>query len=856
MTPANPDPLDPSLSARNMPADTEDTSAPSRGVDVFQLVFWLALLVAVGAALVAILRPDAVGRTGPVLLIAIAAGLLVSLVWMLKGAGRRLGYFPGSGAGDALVRDQPQALAWIDALDEPALVTEGSGGCVAANAAFDELTRMVGVSPDPARPVAVDRLFGAHPGLNAPLFRLARAARAGKVHAESLPPVALGQESQPVRFDISVAPLRSNRALWRVRRRETPVLTSAQETDGGMDLYIEDAPVGFFMARGTGVVTYMNAFLRDRLGLPRDIGRTRVDDILTTASVKSLRRDRRATGPIPLDLTFQARNGVETRLASITNWSGKGADALSRTFVIEPTGLRPLMQTTPRPVRADANPVFEASPVAEAMLEGETLMDARILDANPAFVELSDGMAVPGTVLASLFGDVESASQFAERLPVDSSTPVEFILAADVPTPISLQISKDASGRPVHAYLFDLSKMKELELRVAHGEKMQSIGTLVGGVAHDFNNMLTGIMLACDTLLQRHSIGDPSFEGLQTINQYSARGAELVSLLQAFSRKQTLKQDILNITDLLSEFRVMVVPMLGSNIEMKIVHGSNLPLVRADKTQISNALFNLATNARDAMRETNGGTLKIVTRRASTDEVSGERLSFMDSDECLCIEFSDTGTGMPPEVLEKIFEPFYTTKDPGKGTGFGLANVRGIVNQSKGDIIAFSKIGEGTTFRIYLPPLPGEDAEAYAARQAAESAKGGDHRPRDMAGRGRIMLVEDEDAVRSLAANFLTSRGYHVIEAEDGEAALEILEQGDTEIDLLISDVAMPGIDGPSLVIKAEKWLGSARVLFISGYTERDLSSSPQDKRPTSFLSKPFTMTQFAERVKEELQAG
>jgi len=382
---------------------------------------------------------------------------------------------------------------------------------------------------------------------------------------------------------------------------------------------------------------------------------------------------------------------------------------------------------------------------------------------------------------------------------------------------------------------------------------MQAIGQLAGGVAHDFNNLLTAIQLRLDELLQRHAVGDPSYEGLNEIRQTAVRAADLVRKLLDFSRKRTVQREALELGELISESEVLLRRLLREDVRLETEYGRNLPLVRADKSALENAVMNLAVNARDAVRAQGGGVVKIRTARLS--HVQAQDLGYADltagPGEVALIEVADNGPGIPLDVREKIWEPFFTTKPVGEGTGLGLSTVYGIVKQADGWIHVTCPPSGGTVFRIFLPVyIPPEGPvvapEAPAPRQQA----------RDLSGAGRILFVEDEDAVRGVAARLLRARGYEVLEAADGEAALVLAEEYAGKIDLLISDVIMPGIDGPTLLKKARIYLGSAPVMFISGYAEAEFSDLLEDEPGVTFLPKPLDIKTLAERVKQQLQAA
>ena len=378
---------------------------------------------------------------------------------------------------------------------------------------------------------------------------------------------------------------------------------------------------------------------------------------------------------------------------------------------------------------------------------------------------------------------------------------------------------------------------------------MQAIGQLAGGVAHDFNNLLTAIQLRLDELLQRHPVGDPSYEGLVEIRQTGVRAADLVRKLLAFSRKQTVQRVVLDLGELISEFEVLLRRVLREDVKLVTDYGRDPPSVRADKSQIETAIMNLAVNARDALLSSKGtGTVKIRTARLSQAEAQAAGYPAAPGEMAL-IEVSDDGPGIAPEVISKIFDPFFTTKPVGEGTGLGLATVYGIVKQSDGWISVDSKLGEGVAFRIFLPTHAPVSTPAASDPPKPRVA-------RDLSGSGRILFVEDEDSVRNVAARLLRARGYEVIEAADGEEALLLAEEWAGKIDLLISDVIMPGIDGPTLLKKARPYLGSAPVMFISGYAEAEFSDLLEGEEGVSFLPKPIDIKTLAERVKQQLQGA
>jgi len=390
--------------------------------------------------------------------------------------------------------------------------------------------------------------------------------------------------------------------------------------------------------------------------------------------------------------------------------------------------------------------------------------------------------------------------------------------------------------------LKDNSEEDRLKRQVAQATKMQAVGQLAGGVAHDFNNILTAILGYCDLMLMRHSPGDSDYDDIQQIRSNTNRAAGLTRQLLAFSRQQTLRPQLLQLPDVISEVSNLLKRLLGETVSLQVKHGRNLGAVRADPGQLEQVIVNLAVNARDAMP--GGGTLTLQTYSVSPADVRRMGSDIMPPADYTALKVSDTGTGIPPEILAKIFEPFFTTKEVGKGTGLGLSTVYGIVKQSGGFIFADSELGEGASFTIYLPVHRAEAAPAPTKGKAAESAG-------ELWGSGTVLLVEDEAMVRAVAERALTRHGYTVLTAENGEAALEILAAAD-KVDLMISDVVMPTMDGPTTVREARKTHPDLPILFISGYAEEQLRNSIDLER-VAFLAKPFSVQKLAEAARDAL---
>lgn len=848
--------------------------APSKGFDWIQLGFWSALVIAGGAAGMALTWSDAVGPSGAVLVIALAAMALVLVLWAVRGAGRRLGVFPERGAAEAAAQSTKRHV-WLEALNEPALISDRGGASVAANQAYQELAQLAHEVGDSAHAPSVDRLFSSNPGMAAPIYRLSKAAKAGVARTEMLPALLFGDSLTATQFEASVAPLGKTRSLWRLRKVEAAVAAAGGSVDARA-LYVEDAPVGFFSARRDNRIVYINQTLRQMLGLPDGEQALRLEDIMRPEGLKLVKREVRGQSSQRAEVILRARDGVETAATLITTWAGKGSDALTRSIVYVANASE---QTVRRsgPAQPSAAPataeeraaasrmddtMFTDAPLGIVRLDGEGVESAVMLDANRALIEMAGGRAQPGTRFADLFVADQGAAALAEELSKALDGARTFKLAGSKDRSADVFVMLDRQGRPAAAYVIDTTEKRLLEQRLAQGEKLQALGNMAGGLAHEFNNMLAGIILNVDKLQIRHPPGDPTFFELKSINEFAARGAQLIRTMLAFTRQQVFRPEVFDVTDALSDYYTLLRDIIDERIKLDIVHGRDLPRIRADKGQLETVVTNLCTNARDAMIDKSGGG-RLLIRTSRSDAAAARKDGFThvtDGDYAL-IEVVDDGGGIPPDILEKIFEPFFTTKAEGKGTGLGLATCYGIVKQLGGFIYPVSKVGRGTTFKIFLPAWTGvmEEApvesmlDAPTATPLSESTQstrsGG-----DLAGRGSILLVEDEDGVRGIAAQLLQSFGYSVIEASDGEKALEIIKEHAGSIDLLISDVVMPGMDGPALLKEARPWLTNTRVMFISGYAERDLAKTLEDDRAISFLPKPFTLKQLAERVKAELK--
>jgi len=449
---------------------------------------------------------------------------------------------------------------------------------------------------------------------------------------------------------------------------------------------------------------------------------------------------------------------------------------------------------------------------------------------------------------------------------------------------------EDRDAEAAIVYVLEITGQRSLENQVNQRARMESVGQLAGGIAHDFNNVLSAIMMATDFLLNAHKPTDPSFQDIMQIKQNANRAASLVRQLLAFSRRQTLRPQVLDLGERLEDLRIMLSRLIGEKVKLEVKHDRDLWPVKADISQFEQVIVNLAVNARDAMP--NGGRLDVRTANVDAAEAARMQYKGMPAADYVLVEVADTGTGIPPDIIDKIFDPFFSTKDVGKGTGLGLSTVYGIVKQTGGFIYPDSAPGRGTTFRIFLPrhvpdaaeeasgvvspakqaaifadeepagsapaevPTAGETPAARSSHSAAPVAPASPAAA-DLTGQGTILLVEDEEGLRALNARGLTSRGYSVLEAGNGVEAIEVLAQNGGRVDLVVSDVVMPEMDGPTMLKEMRKRNPALKIIFVSGYAEEAFAKSlppNDDGKQFSFLPKPFTLKQLVGAVKEAMK--
>jgi two-component system, cell cycle sensor histidine kinase and response regulator CckA len=571
-----------------------------------------------------------------------------------------------------------------------------------------------------------------------------------------------------------------------------------------------------------GVILFSNEAMRRLLGQrPK-----RIEDVLHGGVIRSgeevtvMGHD----GPLRAILAEVAGQGERREIFLLPSPDREGTEAVGADFEHVPVAL---MTFAPDGALRVANKAAR-----DLMWQGDL--------GAAMFHDLFEGLGRP---VADWLGDV-----VAERLPVGSEVVRARRMGEDSFLQVTLRRIVEA-GRPgVLAVLNDATKLKTLEAQFAQSQKMQAIGQLAGGIAHDFNNLLTAISGHCDLLLLQHGREDADYADLEQIRQNANRAAALVGQLLAFSRKQTLKPEQLDLAEVLSDLTHLLNRLVGEKVGLTLVHtrrdgGRVLGQIRADKRQLEQVLMNLVVNARDAMPE--GGTIRIETEALRLAEALQRDRAAVPAGDYAVIRVIDHGTGIPADRLQKIFEPFYTTKRVGEGTGLGLSTAYGIVKQSGGFIFVDSVVGEGTCFTLYFPLHVGE----LTAGPAPEAPRKALVRQ----GEGVVLLVEDEAPVRAFASRALRLRGYTVLEAESAEAALTVLEDPLLAVDVFVTDVVMPGMDGPSWVRIALQDRPDVPVIFVSGYAE-DCLSEGQARIPNSvFLPKPFSLNDLTATVQGQL---
>ncbi len=765
-------------------------------------------------------------------------------------------------SGQATRNDITKLIA--DTTLEGLLVTEGDTRVIYANEAYMALSS----AHDIADLRTVERLFSGAPDVSESVYRLAQAARENKRASEEVrlsPP--LGGEGDAGWYRIRVRPLdrlgHKRAVLWSVadvtheRERHENVF---QELKHSID-FLDHAPAGFFSSTPSGDITYMNATLAG--WLDHDLaqvgsGGLKLSNIVTGDGSMLIvamagRPGDVKTEQFDVDLRRRTGQSLPARLIHRVAFGQDGSPGPSRTLVLNRApGEEPAEDLRAAEVRFAR--FFNQMPMAIATVD----RNGRILRANAAFARLCPQSLK--TADASAAGSLRTAIAERDRDKIDAAIARAAEGNSDI-TPIDADLADDGSksarffvspaedggeGAVGTVFVLDTTEQRTLQQSFAQSQKMQAIGQLAGGVAHDFNNVLTAIIGFSDLLLTNHRPTDPSFQDIMQIKQNAARAAGLVRQLLAFSRRQTLRPQVIELGDVLSDLQILLRRLVGEKIELDVKHSRDLWLVKADLNQFEQVIVNLVVNARDAMPE--GGKIKLRTLNVSAGACAAYHEKTLAPADYVVIEIEDTGHGIPDDVKEKIFEPFFTTKEVGKGTGLGLSMVYGIVKQTGGWVFCDSTVGVGTTFRIFLPRHIPDTTAVVAAPTGEVKAP-----VADLTGRGTVLLVEDEEAVRAFGARALASRGYTVLQAGSGAEALEVVAEQNGKIDLIVSDVVMPEMDGPTMLGELRKRGVKCKIIFVSGYAEEAFAKNLPAGEDFGFLPKPFTLKQLSETVKEYL---
>ncbi|MEM0929405.1 MAG: ATP-binding protein [Pseudomonadota bacterium] len=763
-------------------------------------------------------------------------------------------------AGSEILNTLGLAEAIIDADADARLVTTRDGVVVYANDAYLKVAEEAGIKGSTGLPPRIDRLFGQSGTESSKMFRLAKACRSGTT-AEEVLTQTMGAASQAAqgelplrRFNVFVRPMRPAGdgeiySAWRLH--EMPV---DRQQDSLKSAYF-NLPRAVVALERSGAVAWMNLKAAELFGTKpghtlalSDVIMGEVKPVIThlwepeAEEYEARIRDRSSDRP-----------GTSREVILTPFTKGGPGEGFVCVEVVEKGA------QTADVTGMQAGADLTEAPFGVAVLEGDPSTDGKITYANNLFSsyfpEASEGARFSSVLSATAINELAAAMR-ARQSQKPLTKPIEIRVGEGAQAHIfrvyarPVRRRRGAYGpRQTVLYAVDITYQRRMEEDSVQGQKLQQIGQIAGSVAHDFNNLLVVVMGSTELLMRNHPVGDPSYRDLAMIYETAQRAQNLTRNLLAFSRKQTLKPEVCSMTELLNDFTPALKRYVSEKVSLEVVHGRSIPQVKADKGQIHLAVMNLAVNARDAMP--GGGSLRIETKHVTADEIADYGYEVLEEVDHVLIEVADTGGGVPAEHADHIFEPFYTTKGEGQGTGLGLSTVSGAIAQMGGRIFLYNRAGEGATFRIFLPAVSAEEAEAAAERNAANVVKNDE--AADPTGKGRILVVEDEDGVRSIVVRALSMCGYEIVEASDGDEALEILEEDAEKFDLVLTDIMMPEMDGPTLIEEAGEKLRGAQVVFMSGYAEAAMRDKLNTIEGARYLQKPFTLTTVAAVVKEAL---
>jgi two-component system, cell cycle sensor histidine kinase and response regulator CckA len=829
-------------------------------------------------------------RSGSIVLVLLVAGAIVAAAVALMTIGRAqaqpyilgllallatVGLFNLFAYAAGIIRfadrttDDPVVRGIADQAHDGIAVTDPGGHVVYFNAAYLALTGATTALD--VRPV--ERVFIGNPDVSEAVFRLLKAAREGKRQQEEVR-IAGHDGSQGRWLRMRVRPLGQRKreakyAVWSIaditrdRERQEDVF---QELQHAIE-YLDHAPCGFFSVNAAGDIVYINATLAN--WLDHDLaeigsGGLKLADIVSGDGASLLT----SIPPVPgevrtevfdIDLRMRGGKTVPVRLYHKLAFGADGVPGASRTLVI--SRARDERADPQRAAEIRFMRFFDHTPMAIATVD----RGGAVVRANARFAKLAQGLDTDGAAGKSIFRTVNARDRSLLIAAINQAAegqgdipPVEAMLEGPKERWGQFFVTAvEEDERETEAaivYMLETTERRTLENQINQSQKMDMVGQLAGGIAHDFNNVLSAIMMANDFLLNAHKPTDPSFQDIMQIKQNATRAATLVRQLLAFSRRQTLRPQVLDLGDALSDLTMLLRRLIGEKVKLDLVHGRDLWPVKVDVSQFEQVIVNLAVNARDAMPD--GGKLTVRTANVTSADAAGLSYKGMPAADYVRIDVADTGTGIPPDIVDKIFEPFFSTKEVGKGTGLGLSTVYGIVKQTGGFVYVDSEAGKGTSFHIFLPrhhPEREVQPDAVVGNGAAKEPLA-EAKPRtDLTGQGTILLVEDEEGLRSLNARGLRSRGYSVIEASNGIEAMEALEEKNGAVDLVVSDVVMPEMDGPTLLKNMRGRNPDLKIIFVSGYAEDAFEKSLPENQQFAFLPKPFTLSQLVAAVKETM---
>lgn len=841
---------------------------PLTAEKLFRLAIVVSIACIVLAMGVALTAPGAASLTGLILFAGIASVAGAGLYALTRPRDRVV---PGFTYEEHVDTDLSELF---DSLSDPVVAVTSGGAVQFANSAYRKFLHRFEVDVyAQSGPLEAPRLaFAGHPVFAPVIFRMI--SRADLNNETVLVAPSPGAQPHRIRVEEKVVSGRSDGLrLWIFRDEGALPVEPPKPTPEEQFVWADVLGLARFLLTPDGRITSTYGNLAELVGAPIAPASS-VQSFLPQLDLARLMRPPEVAGQVwgePEATLLRTVEGAEIPV-TVVAYHRAGAEKAVQ-IIVSPNG-QPAPSTAPDNAEAEAAAALDAaaaareipgSPAAlfprlfaEAPL-GVALLgaDKRLVASNPAFARLLGCDLKAGMLLRELVGpDYAESTQRLVDLAASGKAPagsVEVVLAStdeeEQKRSARLYATRVGKGGSALLFVVDSSEQRWLEEQVSESQKMQAVGQLAGGIAHDFNNLLTAISGYCDLLLQSHPVGDPSFSDLSQIRQTASRAANLVRQLLAFSRQQTMRPTVLWLNDMVADLKVFLGRVVTERIRLQVKLGRDLWPIHADQGQLERVIMNLAVNARDAMPD--GGKLIIRTSNLPAEQaLEVSNLDLGDRDYVL-IEVSDNGEGIPKENQSKIFEPFFTTKALGEGTGLGLSTAYGIVNQSGGHLTVESQMGEGTTFRIYLP----RDVHA-SARPQAPGHQDLASRMQDLTGKGTILLVEDEDAVRAFASRALKARGYEVLEADCGEAALELMRERGRSVDLVVSDVVMPGIDGPTLTRQLKDEFGPVKVILISGYAEDAIRKNLETEQDVEFLPKPFSLKELAQTVKTVLSAG